>query len=146
MLQTILDFIISLRWLWIVVIFLGYRIINTLINAIFNIINIKNEIMIRDIDYDEEKILKHLNYIIEEVLTEYVVLYIKAKDPVYINTAMEDEMVTYLSEEVPKRLSKVLLTHLSYIYDKDFIGTYIGKQIYMNVVNYKTNYNIDRDK
>lgn len=146
MLQTILDFIISLRWLWIVVIFLGYRIINTLINAVFNIINIKNEIMIRDIDYDEEKILKHLNYIIEEVLTEYVVLYIKAKDPVYINTAMEDEMVAYLSEEVPKRLSKVLLTHLSYIYDKDFIGTYIGKQIYMNVVNYKTNYNIDRDK
>lgn len=146
MLQAILDFIISLRWLWIVVIFLGYRIINTLINAVFNIINIKNEIMIRDIDYDEEKILKHLNYIIEEVLTEYVVLYIKAKDPVYINTAMEDEMVTYLSEEVPKRLSKVLLTHLSYIYDKDFIGTYIGKQIYMNVVNYKTNYNIDRDK
>lgn len=142
--QTVLDFIISLRWLWIIVIFLGYRIINRLISAIFNNISIKRSTMLRDVEYDEEKILKHLNYIIDEALTEYVVLNIKAKDPAYINSTMEDEIVAYLSEEVPKRLSEVLLTQLAYIYDKDYIGTYIGKQIYMQVVNYKTNYNIDR--
>lgn len=143
--QTLLGFIISLRWLWIIVIFLGYRIINKIIISIFDYISIKHNTMLRDIDYDEEKILKHLNYIIDEALTEYIVLNVKSKDIPYINTNIENEIREYLSEEVPKRLSDVLIAHLGYVYNKDFIGTYIGRQIYMTVVNYRVNYNIEKE-
>ena len=71
--QVILEFIFSLRWLWVIVIFLGYRIITSLIDIIFSNIALKHDLMVRDTKYNEDEIIKHLKYIIDETLDEYVV-------------------------------------------------------------------------
>lgn len=143
--QVILEFIFSLRWLWVIVIFLGYRIIASLIDIIFSNIALKHDLMVRDTKYNEDEIINHLKYIIDETLNEYVIINITAKDIPYITTVIETEIREYLTEEVPKRISNVLLTHLSYIYNDNYVGKFIGIQIYMTVVDYKVRYNLDRN-
>lgn len=139
-----LDFILSLRWLWIIVIILGFNILKAFITLLFNYINLKREMFINTIDYSEEKIMAHLNYIIQEAIDEYIVLVFNPKNMPHMTTAEENKMIDYLSAEIPKRLSEPLLEHLSYIYSKDYIGKFIGAQIYIAVMDYKINYNIEK--
>ena len=102
--------------------------------------------MIRDTKYDEEEIIKHLDYIINEALSEYVVFNINPQNVFYINSKMENEIIEHLTEEIPKRLSHTLLTQLSFIYDDDYIGTFVGRHIYMMVVDFVISFNIEHDK
>ena len=141
--QIILDFLLSMKWLWIVVIILVYRLVKISINEVVRRTSIKSDITIRDTVYKEDDIIGHLDYIISEALDEYVLLNIKPKNVYYINTKLENKMIDYLSEEVPKRISKTLLTHLSFIYNSDYVGEFIGKHIYMVVLNYVLTYNIN---
>lgn len=141
--QIILDFLLSMKWLWIVVIILVYRLVKISINEVVRRTSIKSDVTIRDTVYKEDDIIGHLDYIISEALDEYVLLNIKPKNVYYINTKLENKMIDYLSEEVPKRISKTLLTHLSFIYNSDYVGEFIGKHIYMVVLNYVLSYNIN---
>ena len=141
--EIILDFLLSMKWLWIVVIILVYRLVKISINEVVRRTSIKSDITIRDTVYKEDDIIGHLDYIISEALDEYVLLNIKPKNVYYINTKLENKMIDYLSEEVPKRISKTLLTHLSFIYNSDYVGEFIGKHIYMVVLNYVLSYNIN---
>lgn len=102
--------------------------------------------MIRDTKYDEEEIIKHLDYIINEALSEYVVFNINPQNVFYINSKMENEIIEHLTEEIPKRLSHTLLTQLSFIYDDDYIGTFVGRHIYMMVVDFVISFNVEHDK
>lgn len=141
--QIILDFLLSMKWLWIIVIILVYRLVKISINEVVRRTSIKSDVTIRDTVYKEDDIIGHLDYIISEALDEYVLLNIKPKNVYYINTKLENKMIDYLSEEVPKRISKTLLTHLSFIYNSDYVGEFIGKHIYMVVLNYVLSYNIN---
>lgn len=143
--NEILEFILSLRWLWIVAIFLGYRILKNLVSGIIKSVSLKSDIIIRDTSYNEETIINHLDYIINEALDEYVLLNITPKHIYYINSKIENEIMVYLSEEVPKRISKTLLTHLSFIYDNEYVGEFIGKHIYLILLNYVLTYNINNE-
>lgn len=139
----LVEFLLSLRWLWIVVIFLGYRLLRSVTTSIIRYFSLQSDVVIRDTKYSEEEIIKHLDYVITEALDEYVMLNISPKNIYYINTKLENQIVEYLSEEIPTRISKTLITHLSFIYDNEYIGTFLGKHIYMLVLNYCLNFNIN---
>lgn len=142
--QTLLiDFLLSMKWLWLIVVILCYNLLRTIVNSLAKRISIESDIAIRDTKYNEEDIVKHLDYIISEALDEYILLNIKPKNIYYINTKTENEIVKHLSEEIPKRISKTLLVHLAFIYDNSYIGQFIGKHIYMTVLNYVLNYNME---
>lgn len=102
--------------------------------------------MIRDTKYDEDEIIKHLDYIINEALSEYVIFNINPQNVFYINSKMENEIIANLTEEIPKQLSHTLLTQLSFIYDESYIGTFVGRHIYMTVVDYVISFNMEHDK
>ena len=102
--------------------------------------------MIRDTKYNEDEIIKHLDYIINEALSEYVIFNINPQNVFYINSKMENEIIANLTEENPKRLSHTLLTQLSFIYDESYIGTFVGRHIYMTVVDYVISFNMEHDK
>lgn len=140
---VLIDFLVSLKWIWIIVIFLGYRPVRSVANSIVRFFSLQSDIVIRDTKYNEEEIIKHLDYIIIEALDEYVMLNISPKNIYYITTKMENKIVEYLSEEIPKRISKTLITHLSFIYSNEYIGIFLGRHIYMLVLDYCLNFNIN---
>ena len=125
----LIDYLLSMKWLWIVVIILIYNLINKALNIFIKKISLESDIIIRDTQYKEDDIVNHLDYIIKEALDEYIILNIKPKEIYYINTKLENAIIEYLSEEIPRRLSKTLITHLSFIYNNEYIGEFIGKHI-----------------
>lgn len=140
--SVIIEYILSMKWLWLVVIIMLYDLAKKIINTYARNIALKSDVIIRDTQYKEEDIIKHLDYIIKETLDEYIVFNIRPKQIYYINNKMEKQIIDYLSEEIPKRLSKTLLTHLSFIYNSDYVGEFIGRHIYMIVLEYVLDYNI----
>ena len=92
-------------------------------------------------DYKEDAIIEHLNYVVSEALNQYVLLNIIPQNLYNINTKKEQEIIQYLSEEIPKRLSSDLIRKLSLIYNESYIGTFIGQYIYMTVANYVLEFN-----
>lgn len=138
-------FILSMKWLWIIVIFLAYRLIKNIINVAARNISLKSDMILRDTKYSEDEILQHLDYIIKEILDEYTLLYITPKNIYYINSKLEKEIIDYISNEAPKRISKVLVTQLSFIYNESYIGTFIGHRIYLTVLNYVLEYNVTKE-
>lgn len=143
--NIILEFALSLKWLWVIVIFLSYNILKTISNNITRYITLKSDVIIRDTKYNEDEIIGHLDYIIKEVLDEYILLSITPKHIYYINSKIEKEIINHISEEVPKRISKVLMTHLSFIYNESYIGTFIGTRIYLTVLNYVLEFNVEKE-
>lgn len=139
----LIDYLLSMKWLWIVVIILIYNLINKALNIFIKKISLESDIIIRDTQYKEDDIVNHLDYIIKEALDEYIILNIKPKEIYYINTKLENAIIEYLSEEIPRRLSKTLITHLSFIYNNEYIGEFIGKHIYIIVLDYVLLYNME---
>lgn len=92
-------------------------------------------------DYKEDAIIEHLNYVVSEALNQYVLLNIIPQNLYNITTKKEQEIIQYLSEEIPKRLSSDLIRKLSLIYNESYIGTFIGQYIYMTVANYVLEFN-----
>ena len=134
-------FTIGLFIILLISIILIYRLILKLIQLKHNKNIILADTVIRDTHYKEDEIIDHLDYIIKEALEEYITLKITPKKIYYINSAEESKIIKYLSDEVPNRISKTLMMHLSFIYDKDFIGIFLGKHIYMVVLNYVLEFN-----
>lgn len=141
--DIIIEFLLSMKWIWLIVIIMVYKLLKNIINVISREITLKSDMIIRDTTYKEDDIINHLDYIITEALEEYVLINIKPKDIYYINTALENKIIDHLSNEIPKRISKTLLTHLSFIYSSDYIGEFIGKHIYMTVLEYVLTYNMN---
>lgn len=140
--SVVIEYILSMKWLWLVIIIMLYDLTKKIINTYARNIALKSDVIIRDTQYKEEDIIKHLDYIIKETLDEYILLQIRPKQIFYINNKIETEIINYLLEEIPKRLSKTLLTHLSFIYNSDYVGEFIGRHIYMIVLEYVLDYNI----
>ena len=139
----LINFLLSMKWLWIIVIILLYNLINKVLNIFIKKLSLDSDNLIKNTQYKEDDIINHLDYIIKEALDEYILLNIKPKEIYYINTKMENMIINYLSDEIPKRLSKTLITHLSFIYNNEYIGEFIGKHIYMIVLEYVLDYNMN---
>ena len=139
----LINFLLSMKWLWIIVIILLYNLINKVLNIFIKKLSLDSDNLIKNTQYKEDDIINHLDYIIKEALDEYILLNIKPKEIYYINTKMENMIIDYLSDEIPKRLSKTLITHLSFIYNNEYIGEFIGKHIYMIVLEYVLDYNMN---
>lgn len=143
--NILIDFILSLKWFWIIVVILAYDLGKDVVANIFRYNSLKSDMIIRDTKYDEEVIIAHLDYIINEALDEYNILYITPKQTYYINSKLETEIINYLTDEIPKRLSKTLITHLNFIYNESYVGTFIGMRIYMTVLNWVLEFNVTRE-
>lgn len=139
----LIDFLLSMKWLWVIVIILIYKLLNKGLNIFIRKISLESDTLIKDTQYKEDDIINHLDYIIKEALDEYIILNIKPKEIYYINTKLENSIIEYLSMEIPRRLSKTLITHLSFIYNNEYIGEFIGKHIYIIVLDYVLEYNME---
>lgn len=117
--------------------------INKIINIKIKEQTISKDNILRDTKYNEEEIVKHLDYIINEALDQYILFNITPKDIYYINNAMEEKIINYLVEEIPKRMSKILFTQLSFIYSNEYVGEYIAYHIYIIVLSYVLEFNIN---
>ena len=105
---------------------------------------IESDKLIKDTDIDN-KVLDQLDSIINDILEEYVVFEIKTKDITYISNSIEDKIRAYITEEITKRISVLLMKKLEYIYNSDYIGELIGKRIYMSVTDYSLRFNVEND-
>lgn len=133
--------------IWMCLTFLGIITFTITANRIISIIK-KRYSFINNMEYyknkySEEDIINHLNYIINETLNNYIIMNIKPKNIYYITNAIENDINTALAELVPQKISPILYSQLSMIYDPNYIGRAIGEQIYMVVLNYVLNYNLE---
>lgn len=130
-------------------------IISTLITAnqiakkFARIMNSRN-LMERDIEmykmkYSEQDILSHLEFIIDECLEYYVAINLAPKSLYYINNTTETEIVNKLGEIVPSRISPTLYSQLSLIYDSSQIASVIGEKIYLKVLGYVIEFNVQNE-
>ena len=123
---VIIEFVFSLRWLWIIVILVAYNIADNIISLHEEKIVLERQKLIKDTDYSEEKILGHLDYIISECINE-------------------QEMIQWVAEKVPSRMSNILMTQLSYIYDSEAISDVIGTRVYASIVDYVLQHNLNNE-
>lgn len=96
-------------------------------------------------DYKEDEIIAHLNYIINEAEQEYELYNITPKQIYYINSTEEQKMIEAITETVPERLSPVLKAKLSYMYDRNYLGKFLGTYIYSSVTEYVLRFNLDHE-
>lgn len=97
--------------------------------------------MLRDTQYEEKDIIKHLDYIITEAIDNYELFNIRPKNIFYINSKIEDDILATISEQVSNRISKTLMVQLSFIYSNEYIGEFIGSHIHLMVTEYVINFN-----
>ena len=99
--------------------------------------------VVSSIDYDEAKILTHLQYIIQQCLDYYHLFYIVAapKEIYNINAKIQQEIIAYLTNEVPNRISPLLHNQLAMIYNESNLGKVIGEYIYMVVQDFSISFN-----
>lgn len=147
--QQLLDFLLSMRWIYIPILIMLWSIINRWLNIQHTKNVLKREELIKSLDYNEEKIISHLNYIITEEVDRYIAYNISLKNIYYINTKQEKELIAKLIDTIPDMLSVSLVEQLELIYSKDYIGAFIGQYIYATVTNYVLSFNtnnLDKNK
>ena len=95
------------------------------------------------IKYNEAEVLSHLQYIIQQCLDYYHLFHIVAapKEIYTINATIQQEIIAYLTEEVPNRISPILHDQLVMIYSEASLGKVIGEFIYMVVQDFSITFN-----
>lgn len=126
-------------------IILLYRLFNKLIIVLKSKFEFDKDIKSLQINYDEDIILKHLDFIIEETVNDYFIYNIRPKNIYYINNALENEIVEYVSNAVAGKVSPTLQLELSLLYAKDYIGKAVGTRIYSKVLEYILVFNVDNE-
>ena len=104
--------------------------------------------IVGSITYKETEVLEHLQYIIQQCLDYYHLFYIIAapKEIYTINSAIQEQIIAYLTEEVPARISPILHDQLALIYSESSLGKVIGEFIYMVVQDFSINFNTEMEK
>lgn len=129
-----------------VLLVLAFIIGASLYNKKLNIIKKENEVKAKNIEnrvkYDEAEIIKHLDFIIDEALEEYIINEFGFNDTTYISTKEENKIIDYLKDTIPERISDNLYNKLTYIYSENYIGEFLGKKIYYKVVELVVNNNV----
>jgi hypothetical protein len=135
--------------IWIILMVSALAVVYVSADKFAKVMNRKNN-MDRDIEflkikYNEEEIISHLNFIIDECLDYYIAMHITPKQPYYINNNMETEIINHLGKLVPSRISPTLYSQLSLIYDNEQIAQAIGERIYIKVLEYVINFNVQNE-
>lgn len=139
-----MEYFILLLIVYFVTLFMIYKLISRSLDIKLQKNKIESDKLIKDTDIDN-KVLDQLDSIINDILEEYVVFEIKTKDITYISNSIEDKIRAYITEEITKRISVLLMKKLEYIYNSDYIGELIGKRIYMSVTDYSLRFNVEND-
>ena len=140
---------LTFQIIWTILAVLGLILLYVIARKFAKIMNSKN-LMERDIEmykmkFSEQEIITHLDFIMTEYLDYYVTMYITPKQVYYINKSMEDEMVKTLSEVIPTRISPTLYSQLSLIYDPSQIPKVIGEKLYLKMLEYVIEFNVQNE-
>ena len=131
----------------IVAIYLFIILIYSLLLRIVRSIEAINSVKIVDIkskiEYDEQKIISHLKYIVDEAISDYMVYTIIPSRTNYINSNTEIEMIDKVSSAVQERIPDSLIESIAMIYNDDYVSTFIGNFTYMTIADYILNFNIE---
>ena len=130
--------------LYLITLFVIYKLASRFIDVELQKNKIKSDELIKDTKIDNTA-LDVLDSLINDVLEEYAVYEIKTKNIDYINNKLEDKIRDYLTEEIPKRISILLMKKLEYMYNSEYIGELIGKRIYMIVTDYTLRFNVENE-
>ena len=130
--------------LYLITLFVIYKLASRFIDVELQKNKIKSDELIKDTKIDNTA-LDVLDSLINDVLEEYAVFEIKTKNLDYINNKLEDKIRDYLTEEIPKRISILLMKKLEYMYNSEYIGELIGKRIYMIVTDYTLRFNVENE-
>lgn len=148
MILGVVDFLKYIDLLEIIVVILSFSLIRQWLLTKAHENMIKENRLLYDIKFDDSA-MNALDSLINEILAEYQILKLGTKELYYINSAMEQEILEYVQDEVSKRISTLLLKKLEYQYNKDYIGTAIGRRIYLSVLDFvlefNTKNNLDKD-
>lgn len=130
--------------LYLITLFIVYKLVSRFIDVELQKNKIRSDELIKDTKIDNTG-LDALDYLINDVLEEYAVFEIKTKNVDYISNKIEDKIRDYLIEEIPKRISILLMKKLEYMYNSEYIGELIGKRIYMAVTDYALRFNVENE-
>lgn len=145
--EQFIDFLFSGRWLLIILLIQISIIIKKASLYLYLKTKLNDRTVTKDLFYDENEIIKHLDYLITEGIEEYILLHINPNDNIhYINSKLETEIIDYLKKEIPERISSVLYDKLTFMYSEKYIGEFIGKRIYLSVTQYVLDFNVDNKK
>ena len=130
---------IILQWAWyflavaIVVIFSGK--LNTWL-AIKKETNNINAYNIHVTTPHDDEAVKILDKLIEDTMTDYLLLNRVFKERSFINSSEEQKIVHEVTDLVSSRISPIILDKLNFIYNEDAIYEVIGKKTYIRVMSY----------
>lgn len=130
--------------LYLITLFIVYKLVSRFIDVELQKNKIRSDELIKDTKIDNTG-LDALDSLINDVLEEYAVFEIKTKNVDYISNKIEDKIRDYLIEEIPKRISILLMKKLEYMYNSEYIGELIGKRIYMVVTDYALRFNVENE-
>ena len=140
---------LAIKIVWIIVALLGVYVLYISLKRFTKIMNNKilmeRDLEMYKINFSEQAILSHLDFIITECLDYYIAMILTPKHLYYINTSVETEMLNKLSETIPERISPTLYSQLSLIYDPEQISSVIGEKIYTKVLEYVIEFNVENE-
>ena len=85
--------------------------------------------------HDDEAV-KILDKLIEDTMTDYLLLNRVFKEKNFINSSEEQKIVHEVTNLVSSRISPIVLDKLNFIYNEDAIYEVIGKKTYIRVMSY----------
>ena len=130
---------VILQWAWyflvvaIVIIFSGK--LNTWL-AIKKETNNINAYNIHVTTPHDDEAVKILDKLIEDTMTDYLLLNRVFKEKNFINSSEEQKIVHEVTDLVSSRISPIILDKLNFIYNEDAIYEVIGKKTYIRVMSY----------
>ena len=130
---------IILQWAWyflvvaIVIIFSGK--LNTWL-AIKKEANNINAYNIHVTTPHDDEAVKILDKLIEDTMTDYLLLNRVFKEKSFINSSEEQKIIHEVTNLVSSRISPIILDKLNFIYNEDAIYEVIGKKTYIRVMSY----------
>ena len=97
-------------------------------------------------DFNEEAIIKHLEFIISEAFNQYLLFNLVPSNIYYIKKEKETEIINYMIDKVANMISPTLYNQLKFIYHPKFINEAIASHIHLVVLNYVIEFNTSNNE
>lgn len=140
------TFLIVLAILFILVCtFLGFLAIFSYLRLIKEQNDIKS-FEINTSTISDTEALKALDNLIEDTMTNYILLNRGWKSGTYITSEEEQKIAKEVGELVQHRISPVMMDKLSFFYSAESLSEIIGEKIYIRVMSYSLDQNKIKQK
>lgn len=140
------TFLIVLTILFILVCtFLGFLAIFSYLRLIKEQNDIKS-FEINTSTISDTEALKALDNLIEDTMTNYILLNRGWKSGTYITSEEEQKIAKEVGELVQHRISPVMMDKLSFFYSAEALSEIIGEKIYIRVMSYSLDQNKVKQK